>query len=64
MREKETMSKCLNCGESFPPVRWWQWLTRLGTAPLVHDPKGPDGEACWKLLCEHMGIKNPPPRPL
>jgi hypothetical protein len=30
----------------------------------MHDPDGPDGDACWLGLNQRMGVDDPGPKPL
>ena len=49
--------KCMLCGEPLPKAGWWARIT--GAALPTHNPKGPEGNACWLKFNERMGIENP-----
>jgi hypothetical protein len=53
---------CMLCGEPLPPIRWWSYIW-FGPPPPQHDPRGPDGNACWILFNRRMGIYDPDPYP-
>lgn len=53
-------TNCLLCQQPLPEPRWWE---RLLSQPPVHDPEGPDGDACWYAFNNLMGNDNPGPRP-
>jgi hypothetical protein len=51
---------CLLCRRPLPELNWWG---RLWSRPPIHDPNGPDGDACWYEFNRLMGNTDPGPRP-
>lgn len=54
---------CLHCGEPLPEVARWKRLLLAMMPPPFHDPDGPDGETCWVLFNQRLGVDDPGPKP-
>ena len=47
---------CLLCGQPLPKATWWQtWV--VGASP-IHDPNGPQGDACRREFNRIVGTKD------